>query len=222
MRYLSRLGEEPTSANCVVDRTAACVRRFRGINCFTLAAKLSLHPADASQSLSWQRRDTILVSSSRSATRKRARPCPITTSGSGVTASVHCGGTEQTMVSSTCSNSRLPERLYRSPTQRSCRPPNGWNGCVIRTSWVGAAGRFAFRDELQAAGARPVCLAVAGRRDRRDQRVAAGLYARWDRLEKPGSHLASGGRRLRAPPRSNSGCGELTHPMVEDAGGSRM
>src|SRR5215467_5503555 len=62
---------------------------------------------------------TILVSSSRSATRKRARPGPITTSG-------------------------------------------WWNGCVIRTSWVGAAGRFAFRDELQASGARAIRLA-AGR-----------------------------------------------------------
>ena len=166
--------------------------RSRGINCFTCAAKLLLHPAAASQGPFWQRRDTRLASSSRSATRKRARPCPITTSGSGVAASVHCGGTEQTMVSSTRSNSRLPERLYRSPTQRSCRPPNGWNGCVISTSWVEAAGRFAFRGELQVTGAGPLHLAVAGRRRGGDLGRAVGLYARRDRLEKPAAHLETG------------------------------
>src|SRR5215470_10245224 len=42
---------------------------------------------------------------------KEANPCLIATSGSDATVSVHCGGTKQTVLSSTHSNSRLPERL---------------------------------------------------------------------------------------------------------------
>ena len=40
----------------------------------------------------------------------------------------------------------------------------------------------------------------------RDQRRAAGLHARRDRLAEPGSHLAAGGRRLRLRP-IDSPCG---------------
>lgn len=47
------------------------------------------------------------------------------TSGSGSQRSVHCGGTDHTVASSTCSNRRLPYRLYRLPTQGSCRPNSG-------------------------------------------------------------------------------------------------
>jgi len=54
---------------------------------------------------------TSSASSIKSATRKSARPPPMTTSGSGETMSVHCGGTEQTILSWTCSKSRLPNRL---------------------------------------------------------------------------------------------------------------
>src|SRR5205823_14719280 len=50
------------------------------------------------------------------------------------------------------------------------------------------------------AGARAVHLAIADRRDRRDQLVAIGLHARRDRLAEPGSHLASGGGWLKVRP----------------------
>src|SRR6267143_2563219 len=66
-------------------------RRTCGISYFTLAAQLSLHLAEASQSLSRERRVTRLASSSKSRMRKSARPCPITTSGSGATESVPNG-----------------------------------------------------------------------------------------------------------------------------------
>ena len=56
----------------------------------------------------------------------------------------------------------------------------------------------------------------------RDQRLAIGLHARRDRLAKPGSHLASGGRRLRPVPDLIRGCGRLTHPMVEERIGPRL
>jgi hypothetical protein len=166
-------------------------RRFCGINSLTLAAELSLHLAEVSPCRSRERRVTRLESSIKSTIRKSARPCPITTSGSGATASVHCDGTEQTVLSSTRSNRRLPDRLYRSPTQTSCRPPNGWNGCVIRTSCVETAEKPAFRGELQAAGARPVHLADPGRRSGGDQRRPARLSARRDRLAQPATHLAA-------------------------------
>ena len=47
-------------------------------------------------------------------------------------------------------------------------------------------------------GARPVSVAVASRRDRRDQCGATGLYARRHRLAEPHSYLASRGGWLRA------------------------
>ena len=48
----------------------------------------------------------------------------------------------------------------------------------------------------QAAGARAVYLAVAGRRRGGDLGRSVGLYARRNRLEKPTAHLEAGGRRL--------------------------
>jgi hypothetical protein len=84
----------------------------------------------------------------------------MTTSGSGAAASVHCGGTEQIVLSSTRSRSRLPARLWRSPTQTSSRSANGWKGWVTRTSCAEAAVPSALAGELQAARPREVHLAV--------------------------------------------------------------
>jgi len=114
-----------------------------------------------------QRLATSRASSIKSETRKRERSSPMTISGSGATRSVHCGGTEQTVSASTCSKSRLPYRLYRSPTQVSCRPLSGWNGCVTRTRRFEVTGASAFRIELQTSRARPVRRVVARRRRRR-------------------------------------------------------
>ena len=142
-------------------------------------------------------RSTRQARSNKSTTRNSARCSPNTISGSRTTRSVHCGGTEQTVPSSTCSNSRFPERLYRSPTQPADGPPSGWNGCVIRTSCVETAERLAFKGELQAAGTWPIRVAVTGRRDARDLGGAAGLYAGRHRLAKPAADLASGQCRIR-------------------------
>jgi len=51
--------------------------------------------------------------------------------------------------------------LYRSPTQTSCRPLNGWKGWVIRTSRVDTIEAVAFRVELQASGARAFRVAAS-------------------------------------------------------------
>ena len=96
-------------------------------------------------------RSTSRASSTRSATRNSARFSPRTISGSGATRSVHCGGTEQTVSSSTRSSRRLPYRLYRSATHTNSRPLSGWNGCVTRTRPVTATESPAFWIELQTA-----------------------------------------------------------------------
>ena len=123
-----------------------------GVICFTYAAKLSLHNVGGSLCLSEQRSVTRLARSIKSANRKSARPLPMTTSGSGETRSVHCGGMEQIVPSQARSRSLLPDRLYRSPMQGSRWSANGWKGWVMRTSRAEAVGRSAFRAELQLAG----------------------------------------------------------------------
>lgn len=100
---------------------------------------------------------TSRASSIKSSRRNRARPSPMTTSGSGATRSVHCRGMERTWPSTSSSN-RVPERLYRSPMRTNCRPLNGWNGCVTRTRLVLGATPPAFWLELQAAFARSLSL----------------------------------------------------------------
>src|SRR5258707_11083110 len=87
----------------------------------------------------------------------------MTTSGSGPTRSVHCGGTDHTVAPSSCSKRRSPYRLYRLPTQGSCRPNNGWNGCVTRTNCSDGLEESAFSVEVQAVGARAICLAADAR-----------------------------------------------------------
>jgi hypothetical protein len=135
-------------------------RIFCGIILFTLAADLSLHPTGITERLSEDRHVTRRASSTKSATRNSARPCPKRTSGSGAAISVHCGGTEQIVLSSTRSRSRLPARLQRSPTQTSCRPLKGWKGWVMRTRCAKAAGAPAFWGKLQAVAAGIVPLAA--------------------------------------------------------------
>ncbi len=145
---------------CVLLHIKDHHRCLCGVICFTSAAKLSLHSVRGSLRLSEQRRVTRLARSIKSASRKSARPLPMTTSGSGEARSVHCGGMVQIVPSPARSRSLLPDRLYRSPMQGSRWPANGWNGWVMRTSCAEAVGRSAFRAELQAAGEGPLCLAA--------------------------------------------------------------
>src|SRR5271165_6864641 len=136
---------------------------------------------------------TRRASPMRSTTRRSARPRPMTTSGSGAATSVHCGGTEQIVLSSMRSRNRLPDRLWRSPTQTSCRSANGWKGWVTRTSCAEATVWSAFAGELQEARARavPVALGEGGRRF--DFGGADGLHARRNRLANAAENLASQG-----------------------------
>jgi len=141
---------------------------------------------------------TKWVSPTRSTTRRSDRLCPMTTSGSKAAASVHCGGTEQIVLSSMRSRSRLPDRLSRSPTQTNCPSANGWKGCVTRTSCAEATVRSAFRGELQAARARTVSVALGGRRRGDDLGRAALLSAVRRRLANAAENLASDGGRMTA------------------------
>lgn len=168
------------------------IQGHRGVNSFTLTAELSLQTSPDSECFSEESRATSRARSTNSETRNSARPCPRTTSGSGATMSVHCGGTEQMALSSTHSKSRLPAGLERSPTQTSCRPPNGWKGCVMRTSLTEAEGRSAFEGELQAIGARQVSLAAGAGRLRTSEHGAIVHAAGRDRLARAGSQFYAG------------------------------
>ncbi len=143
-----------------------------------------------------ERRFTRLASSIRSTARKSARPSPMITSGSGSQRSVHCGGTDHTVAPSPCNNRRLPYRLYRLPTQGSCRPNNGWNGCVTRTNCCAASEMSAFSVEVQAPGPRKVHLALGVGWRGVDLSGPDGLYAGRDRLEKSAIDMATAERRL--------------------------
>lgn len=107
-----------------------------------------------------ERRFTRPASSIRSTVRKSARPRAMTTSGSGPTRSVHCGGTDHMVTPSSCSKTRSPYRLYRLPTQGSCRPNSGWNGCVTRTNCNDRLEESAVSVEVQATGKGPLHVAV--------------------------------------------------------------
>jgi hypothetical protein len=125
------------------------------------------------------------ASSSKSAMRKSARCAPITISGSGTIRSVHCGGSAQTVASSTRSRSRLPDRLYRSPTHASCWPLRGWNGCVMRTRRVAALAPPAFWIELQPPLARALSV-VADRRHAQRTPLGPGVKRTTvERLSRP-------------------------------------
>src|SRR5712664_1677598 len=115
----------------------------------------------------------------------------MTISGSGSTRSVHCGGTDHTVASSTCSKRRSPYRLYRLPTQGSCRPNNGWNGCVTRTNCRAASEESAFSVEVQETGAWTFPVAIAGGRRCHDQRCATILSPVGNGLADPATNLAS-------------------------------
>jgi transposase len=91
---------------------------------------------------------------------------------------------------------QVQQVLGRDPHAGDLYVFRGLRGDLIKIVWHDGIG-IALR---QAVGARPVHLAVAGRRDRRDQRGAVSLHARRDRLEEPGSHLASRGGGVRACP----------------------
>src|ERR1700722_247781 len=125
----------------------------------------------------------------------------MTISGSGLTRSVHCGGTDHTVAPSPCSKRRSPYRLYRLPTQGSCRPNNGWNGCITRTNCRAASEESAFSVEVQAIGPWPVCLAGNGGRRGGTDRGSDGLFAGGDRLAKSTTYLAAAERRI--------GCGKI-------------
>ena len=187
------MGQDPRFSVSSPVYTGTCGRNHRACGgiCFTHAAEISLHSDCLSEPFSGERRATSRPSSTKSMNRNGARPCPKTTSGSGETMSVHCGGTEHMAPSSTCSKSRLPDRLWRSPTQTSCRPLNGWKGWVMWTRCAEAAAMSAFRVGLQAVGERPLHLAVTGRRRGGDFASSVGLHAGRDRLAQPAPHLPS-------------------------------
>jgi hypothetical protein len=159
---------------------------------------------------------TSRTSSRRSATRKSARCPPITISGSGAMRSVHCGGTEQTVASSTCNTSRLPDRLYRSPTHASSWPLRGWNGCVMRTRRGATLAPPAFWSELQTPLPRPVSLVA-------DRGQSPGHALRptseYPLMERP-SRAGRTRPRLAARPLRGSQCG-LIIPRQPGTGGSK-
>src|ERR1700692_3386171 len=99
----------------------------------------------------------------------------MTISGSGLTRSVHCGGTDHTVAPSCCSKRRSPYRLYRLPTQGSRRPNNGWNGCVTRTNCSDGLEESAFSVEIQAVGGWHFPLAEY--RERRDEVIGRAIVA---------------------------------------------
>ena len=107
---------------------------------------------------------TSSPSSKRSPRLQSARRPPADTSGSGVAASVHCGGTEQIRPSAKRSSQRLPARLPRFAMHTPPCPEYGWKGWVTVTR-CGEAGEIpAFLTEVQMAGGRQVCLAAHKRR----------------------------------------------------------
>ena len=92
--------------------------------------------------------------------------------------------------------------LLTIPTKISGLDPSWWRPLrVPRTQRLADKDSLARRDRhvalRQTAGARPVHLAVAGRRNDRDHPVAVGLYARRHRLEEPNPNLAAKSSRLR-------------------------
>ena len=99
------------------------------------------------------------------------------------------------------SRSRLPDRLWRSPTQTSCRSANGWKGWVTRTSCAEATVWSAFAGELQAARPGKVHLAVGEGGRRVDFAGADGLHAGRNRLEKSATDMAAEERGLSATER---------------------
>ena len=139
----------------------------------------------------------------------------MTISGSGLTRSVHCGGTDHTVAPSPCSKRRSPYRLYRLPTQGSCRPNNGWNGCVTRTNCRAASEESAFSVEVQAVGARPVPVAERGRWRGDDLSGATRLSTFWDRLAPSARELASDLDGMRILLAAIDGC--VFHRTVTDA-----
>ncbi len=149
---------------------------------------------------------TRRASPMRSTIRRSASPRPMMTSGSGAATSVHWGGTEQIVLSSMRSRSRLPDRLWRSPTQTSCRSANGWKGWVTRTRCAEATVGSAFAGELQATRARAVSLALGGRWRGDDLGCAALLSPVRHRLANAAENLVSHGGRMT--------CGRLTQGAV--------
>jgi hypothetical protein len=137
----------------------------------------------------WLRQATSRASSIKSPTRRAARVSPRTTSGSGATRSVHCGGTAHTVCSSIASNSLFPDALHRSPAHTSGRPRWGWKGCVISTRRVAGTEAPAFCVAAQAALPGSVSLVADG--------GDAGDAARGASVAAPDRGRRSAGHRCR-------------------------
>ena len=122
---------------------------------------------------------TSSPSSKRSPRLQSARRPPADTSGSGVAASVHCGGTEQIRPSAKRSSQRLPARLPRFAMHTPPCPEYGWKGWVTVTR-CGEAGEIpAFLTEVQAArGWRLYLAAGAGWRGQLKYPAAAHAICR--------------------------------------------
>ena len=92
---------------------------------------------------------------------------------------------------------QVQQVLGRDPHAGDLYVFRGVRGDLIKIVWHDGIGMSLYAKRLERGR---VHLAIAGGRDRRDQRVAIGLHARRDRLAKPGSHLASGGGWLKVRP----------------------
>lgn len=108
---------------------------------------------------------TSSPSSSKSPRLQSAHPRPTDTSGSGASASVHCGGTEKIRPSAKRSSQSLPDRLPRLAIHTPTCPEYGWKGWVTVTRCGEAGDIPAFLTEVQGSAARPFSLAICQRGD---------------------------------------------------------
>jgi len=165
---------------------------FCGVISLTIAADFSLHAFAPGTPLSNIRSSTSSLRSSKSARLHSPRLPPAATCGSGVTASVHCGGMEQVCPSSKRSNHRLPARLLRLATQTPRCPVCGWKGWVTVTNCDAADEPPAFPTELQNLAEGTVSLAFGGRGDGPIDVSANGDVMGGHRLAAPDMGRSSG------------------------------
>ena len=148
-----------------------------GVICFTGAAYLSLHAFAPSRLLCSMRCATSSPSSSKSPRLQSAHPRPTDTSGSGASASVHCGGTEKIRPSAKRSSQSLPDRLPRLAMHTPTCPEYGWKGWVTVTRCGEAGDIPAFLTEVQTPREGPFRLARGEGRHGTDFGLGIGLFA---------------------------------------------
>jgi len=139
---------------------------------------------------------TSSPSSSKSPRLQSAHPRPTDTSGSGASASVHCGGTEKIRPSAKRSSQSLPDRLPRLAMHTPTCPEYGWKGWVTVTRCGEAGDIPAFLIEVQAIGERALHLALGEGRHCVADGGATGLPAGRYRLAQPTAFVAPGECRI--------------------------